>query len=308
MRERSRSWPVGRIAPVIVLVVVLLAGAAAWAGFGLRPTPRELADRFTTRIAELAGFQPPPRIEPASVSPVAAVPPGSAASTAPSLAPDSPPAAPAPAPTPTVAVPAPAAGPAPGAAPSAAATPAVVPPAAVTPSPVAAPSASGSETASVAPLSATPAPADNATPLTSQTIDAANQAPISPAKPVQQVLLRAIADSWVEIRQKGGRTLLRRTMRPGDTWPIPADPTLVPTAATPDGWSWWWTAWRRGWCQQRPAPSTICRWIPRPLRRTRGRIRKRISRFRGNDGVDGPLRALMCQSWGIAIPTNRSHP
>ncbi len=70
-REPSRSWPVGRIAPLIVLAVVILAGAAAWAGFGLRPTPRELANRFTTRVAELAGFQPPPRIEPASVSPVA---------------------------------------------------------------------------------------------------------------------------------------------------------------------------------------------------------------------------------------------
>jgi cytoskeleton protein RodZ len=36
----------------------------------------------------------------------------------------------------------------------------------------------------------------------------------------------ATADSWVEVREDGGRVLLRRTLRPGETWAVPAEPDL----------------------------------------------------------------------------------
>jgi cytoskeleton protein RodZ len=44
---------------------------------------------------------------------------------------------------------------------------------------------------------------------------------------VRHVVLRATADAWVQVRQKGGRVLLRRTMKEGETWPIPAEPDLI---------------------------------------------------------------------------------
>jgi cytoskeleton protein RodZ len=40
-------------------------------------------------------------------------------------------------------------------------------------------------------------------------------------------VLRATAGSWVEVRQKGGRVLLRRTMKAGETWTVPAEPDLL---------------------------------------------------------------------------------
>jgi cytoskeleton protein RodZ len=244
-RGRSWSWPAGRIALVIALIIVILGGAAAWAGFGVRPTPRELADRFVSRVAELTGFQSVVRREPATAAaspapvqaseasvPTGSAPASSAVSPGPALFGDSVASNPTPAPSTPAPAPTAAAGPAP--APSASATQAVAPPAGVTAAPVAAPSAANTETASAlsasaVPASATPATVGSPPPLASQTIDAATQAPaaMSQAQPPRQVLLRATADSWVEIRQKGGRTLLRRTLRPGETWPIPADPTLL---------------------------------------------------------------------------------
>jgi cytoskeleton protein RodZ len=49
------------------------------------------------------------------------------------------------------------------------------------------------------------------------------------------MMLRATADSWVEVRQKTGRVLLRRTLRPGETWPVPSDSGLLLSAGNPGG-------------------------------------------------------------------------
>ena len=48
-----------------------------------------------------------------------------------------------------------------------------------------------------------------------------------PPQAVRQVVLRATADAWVQVRQKNGRVLLRRIMKEGETWPVPAEPDLV---------------------------------------------------------------------------------
>ena len=42
-----------------------------------------------------------------------------------------------------------------------------------------------------------------------------------------RVVLRAVEDSWVQVRQKTGRILLRRLMKQGEVWPVPAEPDLL---------------------------------------------------------------------------------
>ena len=44
---------------------------------------------------------------------------------------------------------------------------------------------------------------------------------------IRQITLQATAYAWVEVRQKTGRVLLRRTLKPGETWLVPADPGLL---------------------------------------------------------------------------------
>jgi cytoskeleton protein RodZ len=49
-------------------------------------------------------------------------------------------------------------------------------------------------------------------------------------------VLRATADAWVQVRQKQGRVLLNRVLRPGETWPVPADqPQLLLTTGNAGG-------------------------------------------------------------------------
>ncbi len=49
------------------------------------------------------------------------------------------------------------------------------------------------------------------------------------------LVLRAIADAWVEVRQKGGRVLLTRTLKAGESWTVPAEPDLVMDAGNAEG-------------------------------------------------------------------------
>lgn len=42
-----------------------------------------------------------------------------------------------------------------------------------------------------------------------------------------QLLLRATGDTWVQVRSRNGRVLLRRIMKDGETWPVPAEPDLL---------------------------------------------------------------------------------
>ncbi len=50
------------------------------------------------------------------------------------------------------------------------------------------------------------------------------------------VLLRATANAWVQVREKKGRVLLNRVLRPGETWPVPSDePQLLLTTGNAGG-------------------------------------------------------------------------
>ncbi len=40
-----------------------------------------------------------------------------------------------------------------------------------------------------------------------------------------QVVLRANADAWVQVRDKAGQVLLNRILHAGDIWPVPTGPT-----------------------------------------------------------------------------------
>lgn len=40
-------------------------------------------------------------------------------------------------------------------------------------------------------------------------------------------MLRATEDTWVRVRQNRGAVLLTRTLKAGETWPVPAEPDLM---------------------------------------------------------------------------------
>ena len=56
-----------------------------------------------------------------------------------------------------------------------------------------------------------------------------------PAHAARQIVLRATADTWVQVRQKGGRVLLTRNMQAGESWPVPAEPDLLLNTGNADG-------------------------------------------------------------------------
>jgi len=232
----------GRAVASVVLVLVLLVlagGTGAWVTSGRHPRVDALVHRFVERVSELTGMnlagwleparsaqtmaQATPSPEPAAPPPAAAAPAPAASAAAP--APATPPASVAQTPTPPAAPP--------PAETTAAAPPAPAEPSAAAPPPTQTP-AVGSPPAQTAvatpPPSVAPAPAA-APPMTqSAPSGPAATALAQPARAPQavpQVVLRATADSWVEVRQKGGRVLLRRIMKEGETWPVPADPDLV---------------------------------------------------------------------------------
>ena len=126
--------------------------------------------------------------------------------------PYSPPAAPAALPHPGSGSAAPPAGPSAPAMAGAVAPPAV--PAAVSLPP--GPAASAPATADTA--SAPAAPAPSAVPPV---------APVAPATLPGQVTLRAVATSWVQVRQAGGKVIYDHVLQPGDTWAVPADAGAV---------------------------------------------------------------------------------
>ena len=61
-------------------------------------------------------------------------------------------------------------------------------------------------------------------------------APLPPAPAVAtRFMLRSKAGGFVLVKQRLGRTLLRRAMQPGETWPVPSDPDLLLTTANAGG-------------------------------------------------------------------------
>ena len=201
---------------VALVVLILGGGAAAWNASGREPTFRALAHRVVAQLSVLTGIdlaalvsqaQTAPTAVPATPTPapVSQPPPASApsASVAPVPAAAAPAAGVVSANTPSVALPAPAQPPAAAAPP--AQTAGAIPPSPVTPAPAAALPPDQPET---------PAPA------------AAAQSS-QPGQAVHQLVLRATGTTWVKVWQRGGDVLLRRTMKAGETWPIPDDPDLI---------------------------------------------------------------------------------
>ncbi len=241
LAKPSTRRPVRAAALVVVALVVLVlaGGAAAWIASGRQPTVGALAHRFVVRLSELTGInlagwdgparstqtvaQAAPSAEPAA-QPQAAAAPEPAASAAPAPASSPPAAAIAQTQTPATAPPplaeAPAAAPAPVEPPAAAAPPQA------TAAPPPAQTAAGTPPAPVAPAApAVPSPVTQSeTPAPAVT---ALAQPPHPPQAARQLILRATADSWVEVRRKGGRVLFARVMKAGETWPVPAESDLL---------------------------------------------------------------------------------
>lgn len=67
-----------------------------------------------------------------------------------------------------------------------------------------------------------------------------NPPPAQPAAPAtgpdqSRILVAAFADSWVQVRDRGGQVLLNRILHPGETWPVPAQPNLLLTTGNAGG-------------------------------------------------------------------------
>lgn len=60
-------------------------------------------------------------------------------------------------------------------------------------------------------------------------------AAVAPRQDAARVMLRANADSWVQVRDKAGNVLLNKVLRPGDTWPVPPVAGLLMTTGNAGG-------------------------------------------------------------------------
>jgi cytoskeleton protein RodZ len=58
-------------------------------------------------------------------------------------------------------------------------------------------------------------------------------ASVAPDQP--RILLRANADSWVQVRDRAGQVLLNRILHPGETWEVPAKSNLLLTTGNAGG-------------------------------------------------------------------------
>ncbi len=90
------------------------------------------------------------------------------------------------------------------------------------------------------PLSPTSAAAASpvavAAPIVTASLAPAAPTPVAgPAADGGRILLRARADSWVQVRDKSGSVLLNRVMRGGETWPVPAKGQLLLTTGNAGG-------------------------------------------------------------------------
>ncbi|MEO9191153.1 MAG: RodZ domain-containing protein [Acetobacteraceae bacterium] len=84
----------------------------------------------------------------------------------------------------------------------------------------------------VAAPAATPAP--TVAPVANSSPPVAPQPPPLPPRP-PVTMLRAKAPVWVEVRDRTGHVLLRRTLQEGDSWAVPADPDLFISAGNARG-------------------------------------------------------------------------
>jgi cytoskeleton protein RodZ len=55
------------------------------------------------------------------------------------------------------------------------------------------------------------------------------------AAPPRQIVLRATADAWVQVRDRSGQVLLNRVLRGGESWIVPDRPSLLLTTGNAGG-------------------------------------------------------------------------
>lgn len=216
----------GRMPSAVVLAVSL---ALAVGGYGLW-----YYHSANVRLAPLRVDAVPPRLA-AQVEPPKPSPRDAAAATVPD--PSTPADTPAPAMTDATASPsvplAPSetgAAPAPSsssiaAASSAGSAPVAAPaPAAISPAPAGSPAAES--TPQVATLPANPAPA-GAAPVAADTKPPAAPKQYGEMDSAAHIVLKAMADSWVQVRERGGAIVFSRILRTGDSYAVPNRPGLV---------------------------------------------------------------------------------
>ena len=59
--------------------------------------------------------------------------------------------------------------------------------------------------------------------------------PAAPPGDESRILLRASADAWVQVRERGGHVLLNRVLRGGESWAVPKGPALLLTTGNAGG-------------------------------------------------------------------------
>lgn len=62
-----------------------------------------------------------------------------------------------------------------------------------------------------------------------------SSSPALPPAETSRVVLKFRADSYIQVREKGGQVLLNRVMRSGETWPVPKEANLVMTTGNAGG-------------------------------------------------------------------------
>jgi len=82
-----------------------------------------------------------------------------------------------------------------------------------------------------------PSPAPVASPGSAIAAPAQAGPPPAPGLAADQprIVLRASADAWIQVRERPGQILLARTMKAGETWPVPVRPNLVLTTGNAGG-------------------------------------------------------------------------
>jgi cytoskeleton protein RodZ len=66
-------------------------------------------------------------------------------------------------------------------------------------------------------------------------VPAPSPAATLPVADETRIVLRARADSWLQVRDRQGQVLLNRVLRAGETWPVPVRPNLLLTTGNAGG-------------------------------------------------------------------------
>jgi len=87
---------------------------------------------------------------------------------------------------------------------------------------------------SAAAAQVSPEPSDDAAAAGLSALPAAT-VPAQPAADANRIVLRATADAWMQVKDHSGNVLLNRTLKAGDTWPVPPRADLVLTTGNAGG-------------------------------------------------------------------------